>query len=317
MPEGTVKRWNMQKGFGFITPTNPPSTNDVFVHQSALQMDGFRCLCEGEAVKFELTQEEDGRSRASSVTAPDGGKLKGLWADEAHQTGTVARWRADKGFGFITPADGGDDVFVHQSAIHAIGYRSLNVGETVEYAVGSEEGSGRLKASKVTASGGRPVRAHRDQASAVAAVGGRYGAAGALAAGGMFVGAGGLGGIAGLPAAYGPRGAAGAGFGGGYTMGYNGYALNALAGIPPQHLAAVAAAGGYDFPGAQPPGSPRAAGYGLGGLGAYGGGVGQDGSSLAFSPAAAAAAAAAAQAAATAQPGFVAGGVRAGAAFGF
>src|SRR5690348_11848587 len=49
--------------------------------------------------------------------------------------GTVKWFNADKGYGFITPAEGGDEVFVHFSAITAEGYRSLNEGAKVEYEV--------------------------------------------------------------------------------------------------------------------------------------------------------------------------------------
>ena len=47
--------------------------------------------------------------------------------------GTVKWFNADKGFGFITPDDGTPDVFVHQSAIKAEGYRSLQENQRVEY----------------------------------------------------------------------------------------------------------------------------------------------------------------------------------------
>lgn len=50
--------------------------------------------------------------------------------------GTVKWFNAEKGFGFITQADGGPDLFVHFSAIQADGYRSLEEGQEVEFQVG-------------------------------------------------------------------------------------------------------------------------------------------------------------------------------------
>jgi cold shock protein len=50
------------------------------------------------------------------------------------ETGTVKWFNATKGFGFIT-RDSGGDVFVHYSAINSAGYRSLEEGQRVEYAV--------------------------------------------------------------------------------------------------------------------------------------------------------------------------------------
>jgi CspA family cold shock protein len=60
----------------------------------------------------------------------------------------VKWFTADKGYGFITPAEGGDDVFVHFSAITAEGYRSLNEGAKVEYEV--EQAPKGLQATNVT-----------------------------------------------------------------------------------------------------------------------------------------------------------------------
>ena len=48
-------------------------------------------------------------------------------------TGTVKWFNADKGYGFITPDEGGKDLFVHFSAIQGSGYRSLNEGAKVEF----------------------------------------------------------------------------------------------------------------------------------------------------------------------------------------
>ncbi len=51
------------------------------------------------------------------------------------QTGTVKWFNESKGFGFIAPADGGKDVFVHFTAIASSGFRTLAEGQTVTYDV--------------------------------------------------------------------------------------------------------------------------------------------------------------------------------------
>jgi cold shock protein len=50
--------------------------------------------------------------------------------------GTVKWFNPDKGYGFITPDEGGEDLFVHFSAIQGSGFRSLGEGEKVTYEVG-------------------------------------------------------------------------------------------------------------------------------------------------------------------------------------
>jgi len=64
-------------------------------------------------------------------------------------TGTVKWFNADKGYGFITPDDGGKDLFVHHSEIQADGgYATLSDGQKVEYEVG--EGQKGPCANQVT-----------------------------------------------------------------------------------------------------------------------------------------------------------------------
>ena len=58
MASGTVKWFNDAKGFGFITQDN--GGEDVFCHHSAIQMEGFKTLKEGQKVEFEVTRGPKG-----------------------------------------------------------------------------------------------------------------------------------------------------------------------------------------------------------------------------------------------------------------
>jgi cold shock protein len=64
MPEGTVKWFNADKGYGFIQPDD--GGEDLFVHFSAIQTEGYKTLDEGQKVSFEVTQGQKG-PQASEV----------------------------------------------------------------------------------------------------------------------------------------------------------------------------------------------------------------------------------------------------------
>ena len=62
---GTVKWFNSEKGYGFITTENG---EDLFVHFSAIQKDGFKSLEEGEEVEFEVVDGQRGQQAANVVS---------------------------------------------------------------------------------------------------------------------------------------------------------------------------------------------------------------------------------------------------------
>ena len=65
MAQGTVKWFNPDKGYGFIAVDNG---RDVFVHYTAIQMDGYRTLEEGQRVEFDIMQSDRG-PQAEAVRA--------------------------------------------------------------------------------------------------------------------------------------------------------------------------------------------------------------------------------------------------------
>ncbi|KAG8070597.1 hypothetical protein GUJ93_ZPchr0006g43766 [Zizania palustris] len=172
--------------------------------------------------------------------------------------GTVKWFNTTKGFGFITPEDGGEDLFVHQSSLMSDGYRSLNEGDAVEFAIGSGD-DGRTKAVDVTAPGGGALSGgSRHSGNDGGGGGGRYGGGGYGGGGGGYGGGGG--GYGGGGGGYGGGGGGYGGRGGGrgcYKCGEEG------------HMARDCSqgGGGGDY-------GSRGGGYGGGGRGGggYGGG---------------------------------------------
>ena len=65
METGTVKWFNDAKGFGFITPDS--GGEDLFAHFSAINMQGFKSLKEGQKVSFEVTAGNKGKKQASNI----------------------------------------------------------------------------------------------------------------------------------------------------------------------------------------------------------------------------------------------------------
>lgn len=143
--DGTVSWYDDGKGFGFVTPD--AGGDDVFVHARALA-PGLTVLSEGDRVAFETVRGDRG-PQARDVRLVLGGVAAGGYAPARREPagrrrpsgdgpvrggeGVVARFDADRGFGFITPDAGGADLFVHVSVV--AGGEILQQGDRVRYAV--------------------------------------------------------------------------------------------------------------------------------------------------------------------------------------
>lgn len=125
MATGTVTFYDINKGFGFISRDG---AEDVYVNEIDLTGHGFRCLVAGETVEFEVIEQRTGKPRAKGVK-PIAGRLRGKISGFDHR----------KGFGRIKPDSGGEEVFLHHSAILGDGVATAIQGENVEYEVILEE----------------------------------------------------------------------------------------------------------------------------------------------------------------------------------
>ncbi|DBA82790.1 TPA: hypothetical protein ACH3X1_007016 [Trebouxia sp. C0004] len=81
--KGTFKWFYATKGFGFITPD--AGGEDLFVHQTSIQTEGFRSLSEGEPVEDYLEAGDDGRTKAVQVTGPKGAPPQGSGRQDARK----------------------------------------------------------------------------------------------------------------------------------------------------------------------------------------------------------------------------------------
>lgn len=137
--EAVVKWFNLTKGFGFVAPID--GSSDAFIHSSVVSRAGLRDVAEGTKLLVEISDGMKGRQVLSILSVLGMGEVPQMPArpaatgPESELTGVVKWFKPDKGFGFVTPDDGGRDIFVHRTAVLRAGAQSLESGQKVRMMV--------------------------------------------------------------------------------------------------------------------------------------------------------------------------------------
>lgn len=179
MATGTVKWYDTEKGFGFISRDD--GGGDIFVHRTAL---GYDVISEGDRVQFEIVPGPRGENAAQVVILErsaepprprrqrsdygnnyGGGYSRGSsYADTNYDSmplaaGTVKWYDPDKGFGFASQDGSQDDVFVHHSALTG---DIPAEGDRIEFRVNSSAKGARAEQVKIIERSGNPPRQRRE-----------------------------------------------------------------------------------------------------------------------------------------------------------
>ncbi len=138
-----MKRFDASRGFGFV---GLDGGSDAFLHVSALQRAGAESVVPGTRLRvrwgqgqkgpqvlevLEIGAVEDVPPPRRDSFAPRHGAPGAGAASGTEMRGTVKWYSAEKGFGFVSPEDGGRDVFVHATALERSGVPPLSEGQAV------------------------------------------------------------------------------------------------------------------------------------------------------------------------------------------
>lgn len=137
--EAVVKWFNLTKGFGFVAPID--GSSDAFIHSSVVSRAGMRDVAEGTKLLVQIGDGAKGRQVLNIIQilgvgeAPQSTARPPATGPEVEMIGIVKWFKPDKGFGFVTPDDGGRDIFVHRTVVLRAGLQSLESGQKVKMLV--------------------------------------------------------------------------------------------------------------------------------------------------------------------------------------
>jgi cold shock protein len=154
--EAKVKWFYASKGFGFVSLSD--GSQDAFLPMAVLRRAGYEDVPEGAVITGEVSAGAKGPLVTSVVNVDSGTATLpfGRGGDFGRRVprpstileGAVKRFDADKGYGFISPDDGGKDVFIHVTALRRSGVTALDPGQRVRVEV--VDGKKGLEAERVT-----------------------------------------------------------------------------------------------------------------------------------------------------------------------
>jgi CspA family cold shock protein len=137
---GVVKWFSPEKGFGFVQLSD--GSGDAFLHGSVLAQSGTGAVQPGETLEVRVGPGHKG-PHVTEVLSVDGSTAVPMASRRSsaqamtsngpsvEETGTVKWFSTERGYGFITRSSGGDDVFVHISALERSGLAGLSEGDRV------------------------------------------------------------------------------------------------------------------------------------------------------------------------------------------
>jgi CspA family cold shock protein len=144
--DAVVKWFNPEKGFGFVELSD--GTGDAFLHIAVLETKGYKAVAPGAKLSvkagmghkgqqvFEvLSVDESTATEQARTFAPRGGPRHLDTSNSEEMEGVVKWYNQTKGFGFVSVADGGKDVFVHAKALQRSGLMDLVEGQPVKMTV--------------------------------------------------------------------------------------------------------------------------------------------------------------------------------------